>query len=533
MSAQIGTPTAVIPRIHHSEPASNASPVSVASGQSILASDGLEETVDAFVDGVRGDTGIALSVVPATTPTIRVSLDAAFTSPATAPLGLSPYGTSSHPDESYRLRTDGSGIELSAATPQGIVTGLATLRQLLATASVDDQGARQVQPFDVTDGPRYAWRGFKLDVARHFYPVDAITQVIDQLSRYKLNALSLHLVDNEGWHIAVDGHPELTSDGAPFYTLDDLAHIAQYARDRGVVVIPEIDFPGHCRALIWKHPEFGVLTRKDDHDIVYVDPRVPELWDFLRAVYGQVLTATGSSYLHIGGDEAFGMPADLFSQFVRQACALVTELGAQPICYQEGSRAGLATGTISQYWLDFAGKGGLIDQLEAKTNRGEELPYGMTPAAFPFYREGEADQDRAEQQQLQVIVSPTQRAYFDTPYREPSSDPEQEKSRSTLGLTLYAPRGVDEFSGWDPAEAFDRLDAARIAGVEAALWADTITDTQTMQLLLLPRLPGFAESVWSHEPRAWDEYRTALATHAPAWRAQGLEYFASSLVDWD
>lgn len=530
---------AIVPRAVSTEALSGSSGVSVSPADLVEAPPGLEPLALAFVEDVRDDTRLRLRVRGsasqdrASAPArIVLELARSLGSGLPEPSGVSPAAASGPIDESYRL-TIADRITVQATTSFGIAAGLSSLRQLIGGVPPTADGTRPLAACVIEDAPRYAWRSLKLDVARFWYPVADIKRVISQLSRYKMNALQLHLVDNEGWRIEIAGYPKVAEGSAQRYTQHDLAELVGYARDRGIVIIPEIDLPGHCAALLKAHPEFGVMQHVEGHDIAYVDPSRPELWGFLRAVYTQMLEVTGSRYLHLGCDEAFRMPGELFTDFVHRASALVRELGAEPIAFQEASRAGLKTGSLVQFWVDFAAPGGLIDDLEARAARGEELPFGMAPAAFPFYREGYADLGRAEEQRLGVILSPTQHAYFDTPFAEPSSDSTQESGRATLGMPVYAPQPLDAFGDWDPEAAFDGLNPELIAGVEAALWSDAVQEASTMQLLLLPRLPGFAERAWSRNPRHWQEFRAALAKQAPSWRAQRLRFFESSLVDWE
>lgn len=528
---------AIIPNPLQNASVSGATGTLIAFGDLLEAPLQLEPLVMAFAEAVRGDIGMQLRCTRSPAPAraqARIVIELVDELDISVPtaLGISPIRSAAPVDERYRL-TVAERIAVQAVTEAGIAGGLASLRQMLGAATATARGARSLTPCVIEDGPRFAWRSLKLDVARYFYPVEDIKRVIDQLSRFKLNALQLHLVDNEAWRIDIVGYPEVSAGaGEQCYTQRDLVEIVTYARARGIAVIPEIDLPGHCAALLEARPELGVMQHVEGHDIAYVDPSVPQLWVFLRAVYSQMLELTGSDYLHLGCDEAFRMPAESFTDFVHRASALVRSLGGTPIAYQEASRAGLERGSLAQFWVDFAGPGGLIDELEARASRGEELPFGMKPAAFPFYREGHADLGRAEEQQLGAIVSPTLHAYFDTPFAEPSSDSAQEAKRESIGMSVYAPQPLDAFSDWDPATAFAGLNPALIVGVEAALWSDSVQEAGTMQLLLLPRLPGFAERVWSHRPREWRDFREALAEQAPSWRARGLGYFASSLVEW-
>jgi hexosaminidase len=137
-----------------------------------------------------------------------------------------------------------------------------------------------------------------------------------------------------------------------------------------------------------------------------------------------------------------------------------------------------------------------------------------------------------------VIVSPLPYCYLDVPYAEPSADAGQADRLGRLGLRVYAPRTVAESFGWDPAEALGPGRAGQVAGVEAAIWAETVTSFGDLSFLLLPRLPGVADKAWSAgpatgRPGAWPAHRDRLGRHGRLWAQDGLEYFRASTVTWD
>jgi len=132
-----------------------------------------------------------------------------------------------------------------------------------------------------------------------------------------------------------------------------------------------------------------------------------------------------------------------------------------------------------------------------------------------------------------VIVSPLPHCYLDVPYAEPSAEAAQEDRRGRLGLRLYAPRSVAEFFGWEPAEVLGPGRSAQVAGVEAAIWAETITGFDDLSFLLLPRLAGVAHQAWSPaEPAGWPGHRDRLARHGRLWDQDGFTWFRAASVDW-
>ena len=145
------------------------------------------------------------------------------------------------------------------------------------------------------------------------------------------------------------------------------------------------------------------------------------------------------------------------------------------------------------------------------------------------------DVRRAMTFSIPILLSPLSHAYFDVPYAEPSADPRQEERRHRVGLRAYAPTTIAETFDWNPAEALGpdtRL--ANLAGVGAAIWAETIKDFADLTFMLLPRLVGFAEKGWSDtQVSSWADHRARLAAHGQLWNQDGLTYFKSSTVDWE
>jgi hexosaminidase len=229
-------------------------------------------------------------------------------------------------------------------------------------------------------------------------------------------------------------------------------------------------------------------------------------------------------YLHIGADEPRGMPDDLYVAYVQRLRGLIRALGRRPLGWQESARAGLRPDDVIQFWLT-----------------GFELP----PDAPPRVRAqaevelalADRDVEAVVAASVPVIVSPLPFCYLDVPYAEPSADPAQADRQSRLGLRVYAPKPVDASFGWEPGEALGSGRGTQVAGVEAAIWAETITGFDDLCFLLLPRLPGVAHKAWSAPPPAgqpdgWPAHRDRLARHGRLWTADGLEYFRSSAVDW-
>ena len=217
-------------------------------------------------------------------------------------------------NESYELSIDKNKIVINAETDLGAMHGLETLLQLL-----QNNGTSFYFPsVHIKDAPRFTWRGLMIDAARHFQPVDVIKRNLDAMAAMKMNVFHWHLVDDQGWRIEMKNLPklhELASDGN-YYTQEEIKAIVKYADDRGILVMPEIDVPGHASAILSVFPEIG--SKLDNGAGSYsvergsgifnatLDPTNPKTYEVLSAIFDAVCPLFSSNYFHIGGDENNG-----------------------------------------------------------------------------------------------------------------------------------------------------------------------------------------------------------------------------------
>ncbi len=470
---------------------------------------------------------------------------------ATATIGVSPAG-SDPADERYHLVVDGGGATVRAGAPEGLWRGLTTLRQLLATAP-RRADTPVVAAVEVLDAPRFAWRGLSLDVVRTFFGPEEVKRVIDVLSLYKLNVLHLHLTDDQGWRIEIPGRPALTEVGGKgavgdrpggFFTCAEFAEVVGYAAERFVTVVPEIDMPGHAAAAIAAHPELSagaVGPGEATRPVNVLDPDHRGVLDFAGEVIGAVAAVTPGPYLHIGGDEAAGLSPDAYRRFVDAVRGFVLAAGKRPVAWQEAACTGVGPTDVVQHWLAFgeavdtlllAGDAPLATLEHLELPDGIDLPVELLPVIAEALRNGRAHLAAAVERGARVLLSPASHLYLDRPYAESPTDPDQQAWRDRLGLSVYPRMTVEESFAWDPAGALDLPDDA-VAGVEAAVWCETIETVDELEFMLLPRLAGVAERAWSVPPgSAWDEFRPRLGPQSTIWNAWGWRYFTSSLVAW-
>lgn len=426
--------------------------------------------------------------------------------------------------EGYRLSV-GTHVEIIGADEAGLFYGVQTLLQLLRE---DDEGW-SLPYVEIDDAPRFTHRGVMLDVARHFFDVAEVKRFIDATSALKFNRLHLHLTDDQGWRVHIDSWPLLTErssatsaggDPGGFYTKDDYREIVAHAASRHMVLIPEIDLPGHTHAVGVAYPELVEAPVLNDalvaqsetlgqplpvagetylgwgvgHSSVRI--REERTYDFVRDVVRELAEMTPGPYLHIGGDESLGTSQEDFDHFAERATQIVVDAGKIPVAWHEmGAADGIAEGTIGQYW-------------------GMKVPTGSHAAeAAHFVERGGA-----------LIMSAADATYLDMKYDE----------EFPLGLTWAAVIDVRTAYDWEPTAVLDVPDAA-ILGTEAPLWSETTRTIDDVELLVFPRAAAEAEIAWSPqhgEGREWSSFRERLGTLAPLWKAEGTRFHPVADIPW-
>jgi hexosaminidase len=408
-------------------------------------------------------------------------------------------------DEGYQLTVTSQTVTVTANQPAGLFHGLQTLRQLLPAtieSATPQTGPWLIPATTITDQPRFAYRGFMLDVARHFFTVSQVERYIDFFAAYKLNYLHLHLSDDQGWRIEIKSWPNLTAFGSTsavngdpggFYTQADYSAIVAYAAARYITIVPEIDLPGHTNAALASYPE---LNCNGKAPALYTGTAVgfsslcveDELtYKFIDDVVGEIAALTPGPYMHIGGDEAKSTSQPDYEHFMTEVQPIVQAHGKQMMGWEEISQTpGLSPTSVVQHW-----------------NNDLAL--------------------QAVQKGAKVVMSPATKAYLDMKY----------DSSTPLGQDWAAL--IDEQSGysWDPATQVPGISEKDILGVEAPLWTETLKSSADLDTMAFPRLLGIAEIAWSPTAnRSWGEYKDRLATFGPRLTAAGINFYKSNEVPW-
>ncbi|UUN30535.1 beta-N-acetylhexosaminidase [Streptomyces sp. FIT100] len=402
--------------------------------------------------------------------------------------------------EGYGLTVGPDAVLLRAARPEGLLHGVQTLRQLLPPDVLSDTPVRgadwSVPCVQITDTPRFAWRGAMLDTARHFQPIAFLHRYVDLLALHKLNVLHLHLTDDQGWRMPVAAYPELTGTGGiphgGAYTRKELVGLVAHAAARGVTVVPEIEMPGHVRAALAAYPHLGnnpgrrlgvwrqwgvCETVLGVHD---------EVLDFCRTVLDEVMDTFPGRHVHIGGEE----------------CP-TTEWERSPAAVRRAAEEGLDGPKALHGWfmhrigahLTAAGRIPL-----GWTETGDDLPDCFTVLPWRDAAHGLAAARRGHD----VIMAPYRSTYLDYPQSDDPAEPPGQPGGIVDLRTVYATEPAPD--DWEPEAA------ARVLGTQAQLWTEYVPTPAHAEYLSFPRLCALAETAWSGH-RDWPGFQERLHHH--------------------
>lgn len=399
-----------------------------------------------------------------------------------------------HP-EGYRLTVNQNGIIIQAGTSAGLFYGVQTFIQLASA------NARQIPFVEIEDQPRFTYRGLHLDVGRHMFPVAFIKKYIDLMAHFKFNRFHWHLTEDQGWRIEIKKYPKLqqiaayrketvvghagkskTYDGTPYggyYTQQEVKDIVEYARQRHITIIPEIEMPGHSQAALAAYPNLGctggpyeVATTWGVFENVYCAGK-EETFQFLQDVLDEVLELFPSEYIHIGGDEC---PKTSWKQ-----CQHCQSRIKKEKLKDEHELQSYFIGRIEKY-LNTRGR-----QI---IGWDEILEGGLAPNATVMSWRGEAGGMEAARQQHKVIMTPGNWCYFDHYQDTAATEP--------LAIGGFTP--VQEVYAYEPVPPqLTRQEATYILGAQANLWTEYIPTPAHAEYMAYPRACALAEGVWSAE----------------------------------
>ena len=417
--------------------------------------------------------------------------------------------------EGYELRIADCAL-IAAPTAAGLFLGAQTLRQLLPPEIYSAQtvsGVWNIPAVEIRDVPRFGWRGLHLDVCRHFMPKDDVLKFIDTMASLKFNTFHWHLTEDQGWRIEIKKYPKLTEvgawrketivgfyehfiedpdspaytyDGTPhggFYTQEEIREVVAYAAERHIVIVPEIDMPGHMVAAVAAYPELGCTGNRPEvrtewgisKDILNPEESTIR---FCKDVLTEVMELFPSEFIHVGGDEA---PKDQWeasariqqlreerglkdmdemqSWFIRQLDDFLVSKGRRLIGWDEIAEGGLAENAAVMWW------------------RGDP----REPAGFAIAK-------KAAKEGHDIVVASSGNLYFD----QYQSEDKESEPLSIGGMIL-----LEEVYTFEPVmEGLDEATAAHVLGTQGQLWTEYIPSMKHLEYMAFPRACALAEIAW-------------------------------------
>jgi hexosaminidase len=424
--------------------------------------------------------------------------------------------------EGYTLSVTKKGVAIQAATKAGSFYGIQTLRQLLPPEIYNSnkvEGVAWTIPcVEITDRPRFEWRGMHLDVARHYMPPDFIRKYIDLMVIHKLNRFHLHLTDDQAWRIEIKKYPELTQKGSSkghrgtdygkptFYTQDEMRKIVAYAARRHIIVIPEIETPGHSRASCGVHREWSGGRSLNLQ---------PETISAFHNIFTEVMDIFPGSYFHIGGDEVranwLKNEADLkvIEKYglQKRADKIQEWLQGRLVEPIRAAKRRPVMWFMDQSWLDTRKKKG-------KQTEGKEYPISKDTIVMGWF-----DPDRsmrAAKAGYDVVMNPMVGTYFD--YRNQRDSPIGNGRVNSLDM-------VYRFDPL-PAGSVDEKTAKHILGTQGQLWSESMTSTKIVESKSFPRTCALAEVAWTPQKiRNYKQFTARMKTHYRRLDALDVNYY--------
>jgi len=417
--------------------------------------------------------------------------------------------------ESYSIKMNGEKVEILASSSVGIFNGITSFIQLVRLSDTKNFDT-QVDCWNIEDAPQYSWRGLMLDESRHFFGKNKVKMILDWMATYKMNHFHWHLTDGSGWRIEIKQYPKLALVGgignytdpcspAMYYTQDDIKEIVQYAAERFIVVIPEIEMPGHATAANRAYPEYSGGGSAKYPDFTY-NPGKEAVYSCLTNILKEVDVLFPSQMIHIGGDEVhYGnekwatdslvrtlmekekLP-DLKSvetYFFKRMADSVTNMGNKVLAWDEVADSDLSpSNTIVFYWRDDK-----PEQLQKALDKG-----------------------------FSVVLSPRHPMYFD--YVQDTTLVYGPSPKSLKNNTV---EDVYNFTKNSIPVVYSA--SSKVLGIQANLWTESVVTEQQLDFMLFPRLAALSEAAWSNLPKDFELFKVRLKKHFDLYKAESVYYF--------
>ncbi len=451
------------------------------------------------------------------------------------------------PEEGYSLQVSSNGIEVTSSSYAGAAYALQSILQLMPAEVYSYEQQKSGTSFElpgveIKDSPRFGWRGMHLDCSRHFFPIDSVYRYIDYMAMNKMNRFHWHLTDDQGWRMESKRYPLLNEKAAwrvdrtdtvwdsrkpidrskgeeatygGYYTQEEIKALTAYAKERGIMVIPEIEMPGHTSEVFAAYPELSCLGT--DQEVTpggYYPKTMPtcfcagneDTFTFLENILSETMELfPEAEYIHIGGDEV--------DKTFWENC---------PKCAKRMREEGLKdTHELQSYF---------IKRIEKFMNSkgvpiigwDEILEGGLAPNATVMSWQGIAGGIAAARAGHDVIMTPNSHLYFDYYQNTPEAEPR------AIGGFITTKRVY----GYEPIpEALTAEEGKHILGVQGNLWTEYILHFSGVEYMTLPRMMAVAEVGWTpQEMKNWDDFSRRLSVNSKRLAAMGANYHPGSTV---
>lgn len=456
-----------------------------------------------FTENIKKSTGLNLPIVKRSKNPIILRIDKRM----------------KHP-EGYTLFIYTDAIEIFGGSPAGVYYGLQTLMQLLPPEIESDtiiNGKEWSLPIAVIeDYPRFKYRGMHVDPCRHFMPLEHIRKQVDWMSKFKLNTLHLHLTDDQLWTFEVKKYPLLTEVGTQrtnvdgsvykggYFKQEELKELVEYAKVRGVTIIPEIEMPGHAMAALAAYPEFGCTEGPyqvrttwgvEEHLLCAGNDSV---FQFIEDILTELTAIFPSEYIHIGGDEC---PTNIWHE-----C---------PKCQARMQAEGLTTEVeLHGYFIRRVEK--ILHKLGRKMIGWDEiLDGGASESATVMSWRGNKGGIKAANQGNQAIMTPWDICYFDHYQGSKLFEP--------MAQSGFLP--LEKVYNWEPIPSEIKPEHRdKILGGQANLWAEYMPDYKQAEYMIYPRLLALSEVLWATHYRDYKDFTERLVEAQQRLDYGGINY---------
>lgn len=442
--------------------------------------------------------------------------------------------------EAYRIKIDSRRITVEGASAAGVFYGVQTLRKSLP---VDLSQPVDVPAGEVSDAPRFGYRGAHLDVVRHFFDVNEVKTFIDMLALHNINRFHWHLTDDQGWRVEITKYPRLTEVGSRragtligrygagtaidsipvegFYNRDQIRDIVRYAADRHIEIIPEIDLPSHMMAALAAYPSLGctggpyevLCTWAGYKDVIC--PGKDSTMQFIDDVLTEVMELFPSKFIHIGGDEC---PKDRWKE-CPDCQARIASLGI--VATDEASAETQLQGYVTRFAADVARRAGKMIIGWDEILECEDIPQDAVVMSW----RGIDGAVKGTARNHRVIQTPNDYLYFD--YYQ--SD---DMSREPLAIGGFVP--VARVYGFEPLSAgMSDAQKSLVMGPQANLWTEYVPDFSHLQYMELPRMAALAEVQWTApENKNYHDFKCRMPRLIDRYERAGYNY-ARHIFDTD